>query len=77
MSEWVSIEQWSECVRMERPGIVFEIRNGDGQTLTTNCVVPLPQMPFDWLLPPIEFRAVAEAAPRHSSPLPEPKPSPN
>ena len=74
MSEWVAIEQWSECVRMERPGIVFEIRNRDGQSLFTPCVIPLPDKPFDWTSPPVEFRPIAEAPPRHSDPLPSPAP---
>ena len=38
----------------------FEIRNADGQLLTTHCVVPLPELPFDWKSAPLEFRAVPE-----------------
>jgi hypothetical protein len=73
MSEWLAIAEWQRCVEMARPGIVFEIRNGEGLSLVTPCVVPLPAMPFDWKLPPVEFRAIAEAKPQHSAPLPTPK----
>ena len=72
MGEWVPIEQWTRCAEMERPGIVFEIRNDEGLSLFTPCVTPLPKMPFDWKLPATRFRAVAEAAPDHSAPLPPP-----
>ena len=58
---------------MESPGIVSEIRNADGQLLTTHCVVPLPELPFDWKSPPLEFRAVPEPKPQHSEPLPPPR----
>ena len=74
MSDWISIEEWHRCREMERPGIVFEIRNADGQLLTTPCVVPLPEFPFDWKSPPLEFRAVVEPKPQHSEPLPPPRP---
>lgn len=73
MSEWISIAQWQECVNMARPGIIFEIRNAEGQSLLTPCVVPLPNMPFDWKSPPVRFRAVAEPRPEHSTPIPPPK----
>lgn len=68
----MSIDEWPECVRMERPGVVFELRNEAGQVLTTECVVPLFEMPFDWVSPPIEFRAVQGTAPKHSGPIPAP-----
>lgn len=71
MSEWIPIEQWFECVRMERPGIVFEVRNRDGQSLLTHCVVPLPEVPFDWTSPAEWFREVPERPAVHSDPLPE------
>jgi hypothetical protein len=74
MGEWLSIEDWPECRRFERPGIVFELANRDGQSLFTPCVQPLPEIPFDWASPPGKFRAVAEPEPVHSAPLPEPKP---
>ena len=73
MSEWLAIAEWQRCLEMQRPGIVFEIRNGEGSSLFTPCAVPMPPMPFDWKSPPTEFRPVAEAAPEHSAPLPEPK----
>lgn len=58
---------------MARPGVVFEIRNAEGLSLFTPCAVPLPPMPFDWKSAPVRFRAVAEAAPEHSAPIPAPK----
>ncbi len=73
MGEWLAIEHWPECIRLERPGIVFELRNGDGQSLFTPCVLPLPEIPFDWTSPPEVFRPVAEQEPVHSAPLPEPR----
>ena len=73
MSEWVAIAHWAECVKMERPGIAFEIRNAEGQSMFTPCVVPLPPMPFNWKSPAIEFRPVAQPKPLHSTPLPAPK----
>ena len=76
MGEWMSIDQWPECARMERPGIVFEVRNRDGQSLVTSCVVPLPETPFDWTGPPAEFRAVPEQPAEHSTPIPPPAKQP-
>jgi hypothetical protein len=73
MAEWVSIEQWAECASMERPGIVFEIRNAKGQSLFTACVPEVPNMPFDWTGPPLEFRPVPEPPVKHSTPIPVPK----
>jgi hypothetical protein len=73
MSEWMAIAQWSECDKLAKPGIVFEIRNADGQSMLTPCVQPLPNMPFDWKSPAIRFRAVAEGDPVRSAPIPEPK----
>ena len=75
MSEWISIDEWSRCPEMERPGIVFQIRNADGQLLTTRCVVPLPEFPFDWKSAPLEFRAVFELVPQHSDRCPRRSPS--
>lgn len=69
MSEWISYDRWPECVRMERPGHVFEVTNDKGQSLFTPCTVPL-QLPFDWSSPPTRFRLVVAPAPRRSSPLP-------
>ena len=73
MSDWIAIADWQRCVEMARPGIVFEIRNAAGQSLFTPCVLPLPPLPFDWTSAAVEFRAIPEAAPQHSSPLPPPK----
>jgi hypothetical protein len=72
MSDWLAISQWEECQKLAKPGIVFEIRNARGQSMWTPCVVPMPPMPFDWTSPPVEFRAVPEAPPRHSDPIPPP-----
>ncbi len=72
MVEWLAIADWERCVEMARPGIVFEIRNAEGLSMFTPCVVPMPDVPFDWALPALEFRAVAEAKPEHSAPLPPP-----
>jgi hypothetical protein len=73
MSEWMAIAQWHECVRLAGPGVVFEIRNAEGQSMLTQCVQPLPQVPFDWKSPPLHFRAMVAERPRHSSPIPAPK----
>ena len=73
MGEWLAISEWQRCVEMQRPGIVFEIRNREGLSLFTPCVFPPPAVPFDWKLPPLEFRAVVESKPEHSGPLPAPK----
>ena len=74
MDGWIEIERWRECAQMAKPGVVFELRNAAGQSLFTPCTSGLPHVPFDWKLPAIVFRAVAEPAPRHSSPLPNPAP---
>jgi hypothetical protein len=72
MSEWIDFERWPDCVRMERPGYVFEVRNGEGRILLTPCTVPL-RLPFDWTSPPVRFRLVEEQRPRHSAPVPRPQ----
>jgi hypothetical protein len=72
VGEWIAIEHWDLCAGMERPGIIFEIRNATGNSLFTNCVDPLPPMPFDWVSPALEFRTVVEPPPVHSGPIPEP-----
>jgi hypothetical protein len=72
MVDWIPIDQWVECAKLERAGIVFEVRNAQGQTLMTACMPETPRAPFDWTAPPIEFRPVPEAPPKHSAPLPEP-----
>ena len=73
MGEWVPIERWPECAQMEKPGIIFELRNADGLSLFTPCVLPLPQVPFDWKSPPVVFRAIPAPPPVHSSPIPKPQ----
>lgn len=70
MSDWIDFDRWPECASMERPGIIFEVTNEE-QTLLTSCTIPL-ELPFDWTSAPVRFRAVPEAKPRHSSPLPKP-----
>lgn len=71
MSEWIDFQRWTECVGMERPGMVFEVVNGDLQSLMTHCIVPL-ETPFDWRSPPLRFRVIVEPTPMHSEPLPKP-----
>jgi hypothetical protein len=72
-ADWISIADWARCIELSRPGIVFEIRNAEGLSLFTPCVMPPPEAPFDWKLPPLEFRAVPESAPEHSDPIPLPR----
>ena len=72
MSDWISMDQWPDCLGMEKPGIIFELRNREGLSLFTPCVMPMPELPFDWQSPPLHFRAVAEPLPEHSSPIPKP-----
>ena len=73
MSDWVDIEQWKHCFEMARPGIVFEIRNAEGQNMLAPCTETVPVAPFDWKSAPLKFRAVAEPPSEHSSPIPAPK----
>jgi hypothetical protein len=73
MSDWVDIEKWQHCLDMARPGIVFEIRNADGQCMITPCTAAVPTLPFDWKSAPLRFRAIAEPLPQHSPPMPKPK----
>ena len=72
MNEWMAIAQWHECQKMARPGIVFELKNADGQTLLSTCAAEVPAKPFDWKSPPLVFRAVAAPAPQRSTPMPPP-----
>jgi hypothetical protein len=72
MSEWMDMSRWPDCRKLERPGIVFELRNAAGQTLWTPCTASPPPLPVGWTSPPIRFRAVAERKPTHSAPLPPP-----
>ncbi|HET7910442.1 MAG TPA: hypothetical protein VFL49_00270 [Pseudolabrys sp.] len=73
MSDWMAIAQWQECQKLARPGIVFELRNAEGLTMLSPCVVQVPAKPFDWKSPPLVFRAVAAPKPQHSTPMPEPR----
>jgi hypothetical protein len=70
MSEWIDYERWADCVRMERPGVVFEVVNAEGQRLLTPCVQRL-ETPWDWTSGPVRFRAAAAPQPRHSNPMPQ------
>ena len=70
MGEWIAIAQWHECEKMARPGIIFELRNSDGQSLLTPCVAQIPPTPFDWKSPPVMFRAIPAPKPQHSTPMP-------
>jgi len=70
MDEWIAIERWAECQQMARPGFVFEIRNGAGQSLLAGRG-PLLSQPFDWSAGPVRFRMVREG-PR-SGPISAPR----
>jgi hypothetical protein len=72
MSDWIDFDRWTECARMERPGFVFEVANGEGQSLLTACT-PTLRLPFDWTSPPVRFRQVEAVRPRHSNPIPKPQ----
>jgi hypothetical protein len=72
-AEWIPIDEWARCIELSRPGIIFEIRNADGLSLFTPCIVPPPDAPFDWKLPPLEFRAVPETPAERSDPIPAPQ----
>ena len=72
-TDWISMQEWARCAEMSRPGIVFEIRNAEGLSMFTPCVMPPPEAPFDWTLPPLEFRPVPETPPERSDPLPRPQ----
>ena len=71
MGEWTDFQQWKDCTRLERPGMVFEVINADGQSLLTPCVEKL-NLPWDWKSAPVRFRVVAAPKPRHSTPIPPP-----
>lgn len=72
MSEWTPISEWHQCVELAKPGIIFEIRNAEGQSLFTGCTSAF-STPFDWKSPPIVFRAIPAPKPVHSEPMPEPR----
>jgi len=71
MSDWIAFDRWNECIGMERPGYVFEVKNQEGQILLTGCTVPL-QLPADWKSAPVAFRLIEEPKSRHSTPIPKP-----
>jgi hypothetical protein len=71
MSDWIDFDRWPDCAELERPGYVFEVVNEKGDSMLTECTVPL-QTPFDWTSPPVRFRLVPELPPRHSDPIPPP-----
>jgi len=73
MGDWMAIAQWQECQKLARPGIIFELKNAEGQSLFTPCVAQVPPTPFDWKSPPVMFRTVAAPKPEHSTPMPPPK----
>jgi hypothetical protein len=73
MSDWVPIGQWGDCRQMERPGIIFELRNAEGLSMFAPCAPTVPAPPHDWKSPPVVFRAIAEPRPRHSGPIPKPQ----
>lgn len=72
MSEWLAIMEWQRCQELARPGIVFEIRNADGLSLFSPCTPEVPEAPWDWKTPPLEFRPVPETPPERSTPIPAP-----
>ena len=76
VADWVDISKWHECAAMERPGVVFELRNSEGQSLFAPCSPDLPALPFDWKSPPVVFRAVVTQKPQHSGPMPKYNPKP-
>lgn len=73
MSDWIDIQYWERCSEMARPGIVFEIRNAEGESMLAPCTEAVPSAPFDWKSGPLHFRAVVEPKAEHSNPIPKPK----
>jgi hypothetical protein len=73
MSDWIDINQWNHCQDLLRPGIVFEIRNAEEQSMIANCTVTVPSAPFDWRSAPVKFRAIVELPPQLSAPIPRAK----
>ncbi len=72
MAEWMDIARWNECAQMARPGIIFELKNSQGQSLFSSCTGKVPATPFGWTSPPVLFRAVTQPKPEHSAPMPPP-----
>jgi hypothetical protein len=71
LTEWFPIKEWGRCAELARTGLVFEIRNSDGLSLFAECSTLIPEAPWDWQSPPIEFRAVPQLPAERSMPLPE------
>ena len=74
MGDWKSIQDWAQCAEMVGPGIIFELRNAEGQSLYSPSVSSVPATPFGWKSAPKEFRAIRQPPPEHSSPMPLPNP---
>ena len=70
MTDWIDINQWDRCLDLARPGIVFEIRNAEEQSMITHCTAGVPSAPFDWKSAPVKFRAVVELPAQLSAPIP-------
>ncbi|MGE3528175.1 MAG: hypothetical protein AB7G54_01970 [Methyloceanibacter sp.] len=70
MSDWIDINQWDYCHELARPGIVFEIRNAEEQSMIAHCAASVPSAPFDWKSAPVKFRAIVELPPQLSQPIP-------
>lgn len=66
---WLSMDRWSECRRLERPGYVVEIENAEGMKVWTGCLDAI-EVPFDWTSPPLRFRLVPKPPPARDDPLP-------
>ena len=69
MSDWLDIDQWDHCHKLARPGIVFEIRNAEEQSMIAHGAAAVPAAPFDWISAPVKFRAVVELPPQLSQPM--------
>lgn len=74
MGDWKPIADWAQCAEMAKPGIIFELRNADGQSMYSSCETIVPALPVGWKSPPKEFRPVRQPPPQHSSPMPPPNP---
>jgi hypothetical protein len=72
MDAWLPMDRWPECRALEKPGIVFEVQNADGDSMVLACELPFPGAPWDWRSPPIRFRAIGLPKPRPTSPIPGP-----
>lgn len=72
MSDWIPISEWAGSQGLAAPGMVFELRNREGEIMFSAASGTAPAVPFDWLSPPELFRLVREPAPRRSGPIPPP-----